>query len=64
MIFDREMEERLRSAWRDFQAGRPVESGAVRPLILRSWERCRSMNVDFDNPARQALNGKELEKAL
>ncbi|PWL62089.1 MAG: sigma-54-dependent Fis family transcriptional regulator [Desulfovibrionaceae bacterium] len=64
MTFDSESGERLRSAWRRFQEELPPEPGAVRPVILRSWERCRRMGIDVDNPAKRVLEGRELERAL
>lgn len=51
--------------WERFQRGEAVDAGVVRPVILRSWERCRAMGLDPDRVARPALTAdamRELQK--
>lgn len=46
--------ESLLAQWRNFQAGRPVDTDVIRPEILASWQRCKTGGVsaeDFE-PAR------------
>ena len=51
--------------WERFQRGEAVDAGVVRPVILRSWERCRALGLDPDRVARPALTAdamRELQK--
>lgn len=50
--------------WERFQRGEAVDAGAVRPVILRSWERCRSLGIDPDRVARPALTADAMRALL
>ncbi|MGA2401803.1 MAG: sigma-54-dependent Fis family transcriptional regulator [Syntrophobacteraceae bacterium] len=51
--------------WRKFVHGIPVASGIVRPVVLDSWERCRSKGVDpYLTRVPLVLGGEALQTVL
>lgn len=60
------MEENARvyEQWERFHRGNPVDESAVRPLILRSWKRCRLRRVDPEATSKVSLSPAALEKLL
>lgn len=56
MTADHEPGTSVLQAWEHFQRGEEVDANAVRPLILRSWKRCRALGLDPDRVARPALS--------
>ncbi|MFZ0928327.1 MAG: sigma-54-dependent Fis family transcriptional regulator [Syntrophobacteraceae bacterium] len=51
--------------WRKFVRGMEVDSGGVRPVIVDSWERCRSKGVDpYLTRVPLVLDGERLQALL
>ncbi|MGA2026875.1 MAG: sigma-54-dependent Fis family transcriptional regulator, partial [Syntrophobacteraceae bacterium] len=51
--------------WRKFVRGMAVDSGIVRPVIVDSWERCRSKGVDpYLTKAPLVLGAEQLQALL
>lgn len=58
-----ERNKRVLEQWERFHRQEPVDESAVRPLILRSWKRCRLQGVRPDNASKVSLSPAALEKA-
>ncbi|MBR3881224.1 MAG: sigma-54-dependent Fis family transcriptional regulator [Mailhella sp.] len=58
------LSEQLLTEWEKFQNGKEVNESIIRPNILRSWIRCRQMNVDPDMGNRRRLDKDELAETL
>ena len=51
--------------WRKFVRGMAIDSGIVRPVIVDSWERCRSKGVNpYLTKAPLVLGGEQLQALL
>ena len=50
-----ERNKRVLEQWERFHRQEPVDESAVRPLILRSWKRCRLQGVRPDNASKVSL---------
>ena len=59
-----ERNKRVLEQWERFHRQEPVDESAVRPLILRSWKRCRLQGVRPDNASKVSLSPAALEKLL
>ena len=59
-----EWNKRVLEQWERFHRQEPVDESAVRPLILRSWKRCRLQGVRPDNASKVSLSPAALEKLL
>ena len=59
-----ERNKRVLEQWDRFHRQEPVDESAVRPLILRSWKRCRLQGVKPDNISKMSLSPAALEKLL
>ena len=54
-----ERNKRVLEQWERFHRQEPVDESAVRPLILRSWKRCRLQGVRPDNASKVSLSPAE-----
>ena len=62
-----ERNKRVLEQWERFHRQEPVDESAVRPLILRSWKRCRAAGVNpwsSDFPSMDEKLLAELEKMV
>lgn len=59
-----ENSQKLYREWERFHQQQPVDESMVRPLILRSWKRCRQQRVKPDNTTKVSLASAALETLL
>jgi sigma-54 dependent transcriptional regulator, acetoin dehydrogenase operon transcriptional activator AcoR len=62
--WSKERRERVAAQWRCFQAGLPVDTEIVRPMILNSWERCRKAGFSGENLELCPLDAVALTQAV
>jgi len=55
---------RLEDLWSQFATSQTIPSGNLRPSIIDSWERCRSLNVNPHAHAPALLSTEQLEQRL
>ncbi|MDD2556230.1 MAG: sigma-54-dependent Fis family transcriptional regulator [Syntrophaceticus sp.] len=60
-MYEKDARRKIRSAWRNFQCGKPVETGDVREVVLDSWKRCKGYVDPYQQTIKQvsALNIKK-----
>jgi len=52
-------------AWEEFVKSKKIDDCLVRPIIMKSWERCRSHGIDpYTKFGKEVLTGIELKKRL
>jgi len=57
-------EKKIWLAREQFQKGRPVSPGLVRPVILESWQRSYEYGLPFDKAAKTIIPHEEVQKRV
>ncbi len=59
-----EIRSKIQLARKQFQAGEPIETGAIREEILESWRRSRSYGLEFDKADKRLISGAALKERI
>ncbi len=63
-MYEKDARRKIKSAWRNFQCGKPVVSDDVREVILESWKRSKYFEVNPYHQTIQMVSEIDIKKRL